>query len=71
MGNRNKIYPHLYSTPTYKNSLKKLSFEAVIGIVAGGGRIDMLKAVKAGSVYHKYEVNRNSWPSANVQCVPK
>eukprot|EP01104_Vermistella_antarctica_P021580 TRINITY_DN985_c1_g1_i2.p2 TRINITY_DN985_c1_g1~~TRINITY_DN985_c1_g1_i2.p2 ORF type:complete len:188 (+),score=42.18 TRINITY_DN985_c1_g1_i2:641-1204(+) len=34
---------------------------AMIGIVAGGGRIDK-PLLKAGRAYHKYRVKRNSWP---------
>merc|ERR1740123_1001733 len=34
---------------------------AMIGIVAGGGRIDK-PMLKAGRSYHKYKVKRNSWP---------
>merc|ERR1719370_1497349 len=34
---------------------------AMIGIVAGGGRIDK-PILKAGRSYHKYKVKRNSWP---------
>merc|ERR1719244_117517 len=34
---------------------------AMIGIVAGGGRIDK-PILKAGRAYHKYRVKRNSWP---------
>jgi large subunit ribosomal protein L8e len=34
---------------------------AVIGIVAGGGRIDK-PLLKAGRAFHKYRVKRNSWP---------
>lgn len=34
---------------------------AMIGIVAGGGRIDK-PMLKAGRAYHKYKVKRNSWP---------
>lgn len=33
----------------------------VIGVVAGGGRIDK-PLLKAGRAYHKYKVKRNSWP---------
>ncbi|KAL8424320.1 hypothetical protein Efla_006048 [Eimeria flavescens] len=33
----------------------------VIGIVAGGGRIDK-PLLKAGTAYHKYKVKRNCWP---------
>nr|XP_027214147.1 60S ribosomal protein L8-like [Penaeus vannamei] len=34
---------------------------AMIGIVAGGGRIDK-PILKAGRAYHKYRVKRNCWP---------
>merc|ERR1719376_54379 len=34
---------------------------AMVGIVAGGGRIDK-PMLKAGRAYHKYRVKRNSWP---------
>uniref|UniRef100_A0A8C8J8T3 Large ribosomal subunit protein uL2 n=2 Tax=Oncorhynchus TaxID=8016 RepID=A0A8C8J8T3_ONCTS len=34
---------------------------AVVGVVAGGGRIDK-PILKAGRAYHKYKAKRNSWP---------
>ncbi|CBZ52320.1 hypothetical protein NCLIV_021080 [Neospora caninum Liverpool] len=34
---------------------------AMVGIVAGGGRIDK-PMLKAGNAYHKYKVKRNCWP---------
>merc|ERR1739844_239539 len=34
---------------------------AMVGIVAGGGRIDK-PILKAGRAFHKYRVKRNSWP---------
>eukprot|EP00164_Ancoracysta_twista_P000509 GFYU01000679.1.p2 GENE.GFYU01000679.1~~GFYU01000679.1.p2 ORF type:complete len:267 (-),score=78.94 GFYU01000679.1:201-968(-) len=34
---------------------------AMIGLVAGGGRIDK-PMLKAGRAFHKYRVKRNSWP---------
>lgn len=34
---------------------------AMVGIVAGGGRIDK-PMLKAGVAYHKYKVKRNCWP---------
>merc|ERR1711916_149349 len=37
------------------------SCRAMVGIVAGGGRIDK-PMLKAGRAYHKYKVKRNSWP---------
>merc|ERR1712022_44540 len=33
----------------------------MVGIVAGGGRVDK-PMLKAGRAYHKYRVKRNSWP---------
>merc|ERR1712025_600808 len=33
----------------------------MVGIVAGGGRIDK-PMLKAGRAYHKYKAKRNSWP---------
>lgn len=37
------------------------SCRAVVGVVAGGGRIDK-PLLKAGRAYHKYKVKRNCWP---------
>ncbi|XP_053205042.1 60S ribosomal protein L8 [Panonychus citri] len=34
---------------------------AMVGIIAGGGRIDK-PILKAGRAYHKYKVKRNCWP---------
>ena len=34
---------------------------AIVGIVAGGGRMDK-PVLKAGNNHHKYRVKRNSWP---------
>ncbi|KFO69777.1 60S ribosomal protein L8, partial [Cuculus canorus] len=34
---------------------------AIVGIVAGGGRIDK-PILKAGRAYHKYKAKRNCWP---------
>jgi len=34
---------------------------AIIGVVAGGGRIDK-PILKAGRAYHKYKAKRHSWP---------
>jgi large subunit ribosomal protein L8e len=33
----------------------------MVGIVAGGGRIDK-PMLKAGRAYHKYKAKRNCWP---------
>mmetsp|Transcript_705 Transcript_705/g.876 ORF Transcript_705/g.876 Transcript_705/m.876 type:complete len:252 (-) Transcript_705:24-779(-) len=37
------------------------SCRAMVGIVAGGGRIDK-PMLKAGNAYHKYKAKRNCWP---------
>merc|ERR1719237_1998103 len=44
-------------------SRKKISSgsRAIIGIVAGGGRIDK-PVLKAGNSFHKYKKKRNVWP---------
>merc|ERR1719237_1167253 len=44
-------------------SRKKISSgsRAIIGIVAGGGRIDK-RMLKAGNSFHKYKKKRNCWP---------
>merc|ERR1712000_556395 len=34
---------------------------AMVGVVAGGGRLDK-PLLKAGNSYHKYKVKRNCWP---------
>ena len=39
---------------------------AMVGIVAGGGRIDK-PILKAGRAYHKYKVKRNCWPKVNLK----
>ena len=33
----------------------------MVGIVAGGGRMDK-PMLKAGNAFHKYKAKRNSWP---------
>ena len=38
---------------------------AMVGIVAGGGRIDK-PILKAGRAYHKYKAKRNCWPKVNL-----
>lgn len=38
-----------------------LRCRAMVGIVAGGGRMDK-PILKAGVAYHKYKVKRNEWP---------
>lgn len=37
---------------------------AMVGIVAGGGRIDK-PILKAGRAYHKYKAKRNCWPKVH------
>lgn len=37
------------------------SARAMVGIVAGGGRMDK-PLLKAGRAYHKYKAKRNEWP---------
>ena len=43
---------------------------AMIGLVAGGGRIDK-PILKAGRAYHKYKVKRNCWPKVNINVLFK
>jgi len=43
-----------------KKSIPSTS-RAMVGLVAGGGRIDK-PLLKAGNAYHKYKAKRNSWP---------
>ena len=43
---------------------------AMIGLVAGGGRIDK-PILKAGRAYHKYKVKRNCWPKVNINVLVK
>jgi ribosomal protein L2 len=38
---------------------------AMVGIVAGGGRIDK-PMLKAGRAYHKYKAKRNCWPKVRL-----
>ena len=40
---------------------------AMVGIVAGGGRIDK-PMLKAGRAYHKYKAKRNCWPKVRITC---
>ena len=39
---------------------------AMVGIVAGGGRIDK-PLLKAGRAYFKYKAKRNSWPKVRFR----
>jgi len=48
--------------PSGKSSkIVKSSCRAMVGIVAGGGRLDK-PMLKAGNAYHKYKAKRNCWP---------
>lgn len=47
--------------PSGAKKIVKSNCRAMVGIVAGGGRIDK-PLLKAGNAYHKYKVKRNSWP---------
>ena len=40
----------------------------MIGIVAGGGRIDK-PILKAGRAYFKYKAKRHSWPKVRGVCM--
>jgi len=41
---------------------------AMLGIVAGGGRVDK-PILKAGNQYHKYKVKKNVWPRVKGMCM--
>lgn len=41
---------------------------AMLGIVAGGGRIDK-PILKAGNQYHKYKAKKNIWPKVKGLCM--
>jgi len=41
---------------------------AMIGIIAGGGRIDK-PILKAGRAYYKYKAKRHSWPRVRGVCM--
>jgi len=41
---------------------------AMIGVVAGGGRIEK-PVLKSGRNYHKYKANRNCWPKVRGVCM--
>ncbi|GIY22564.1 60S ribosomal protein L8 [Caerostris darwini] len=47
--------------PSGSKKVLPSSNRAMVGIVAGGGRIDK-PILKAGRAYHKYKAKRNSWP---------
>jgi len=41
---------------------------AMVGIVAGGGRVDK-PILKAGRAFHKYKAKRNCWPKTRGVCM--
>jgi len=41
---------------------------AMIGVIAGGGRIDK-PMLKAGNAHHKYKAKRNCWPIVRGVCM--
>ncbi|ESO04213.1 hypothetical protein HELRODRAFT_154764 [Helobdella robusta] len=47
--------------PSGAKKLLPSSNRAMVGIVAGGGRMDK-PMLKAGRAYHKYKAKRNCWP---------
>jgi len=47
--------------PSGSKKVVSSSNRAMVGIIAGGGRIDK-PILKAGRAYHKYKVKRNCWP---------
>lgn len=47
--------------PSGQKKLISSKSRAMVGIVAGGGRVDK-PLLKAGNAYHKYHVRRNIWP---------
>eukprot|EP01130_Rhizamoeba_saxonica_P003471 TRINITY_DN146_c0_g1_i1.p1 TRINITY_DN146_c0_g1~~TRINITY_DN146_c0_g1_i1.p1 ORF type:complete len:254 (-),score=73.89 TRINITY_DN146_c0_g1_i1:63-824(-) len=47
--------------PSGKKKLVNSRCRAMIGIVAGGGRVEK-PLLKAGNAYHKYKAKRNAWP---------
>nr|CBN08629.1 ribosomal protein L8 [Microcosmus squamiger] len=47
--------------PSGAKKLLPSANRALVGVVAGGGRIDK-PLLKAGAAYHKYKAKRNCWP---------
>ena len=67
-GNYATVISHNHDTnrtrlklPSGSKKVVSSANRAIIGIVAGGGRIDK-PLLKAGRAYHKYKVKRNCWP---------
>lgn len=54
--------------PSGSKKLVPSANRGMVGIVAGGGRIDK-PLLKAGRAYHKYKVKRNSWPKVRGVCM--
>jgi len=48
--------------PSGSKKVVMSSNRAMVGIIAGGGRIDK-PILKAGRAYHKYKAKRNCWPN--------
>jgi large subunit ribosomal protein L8e len=47
--------------PSGAKKVIPITARAMVGLVAGGGRIDK-PILKAGRAYHKFKAKRNSWP---------
>merc|ERR1711977_402007 len=56
MGNKTRI-----KLPSGTKKSVPSTCRAMVGVVAGGGRLDK-PLLKAGNSYHKYKVKRNCWP---------
>uniref|UniRef100_A0A8C5VYV0 Large ribosomal subunit protein uL2 n=1 Tax=Microcebus murinus TaxID=30608 RepID=A0A8C5VYV0_MICMU len=57
-GDRGKL---ARASGNYATKVISSANRAVVGVVAGGGRIDK-PILKAGRAYHKYKAKRNCWP---------
>ncbi|KAL3319390.1 60S ribosomal protein L8 [Cichlidogyrus casuarinus] len=54
--------------PSGAKKVLSSSCRAMVGLVAGGGRIDK-PIMKAGRAYHKYKAKRNCWPKVRGVCM--
>merc|ERR1711941_84817 len=54
--------------PSGAKKVLQSACRAMVGIVAGGGRIDK-PMLKAGRAFHKYRVKRNCWPKVRGVCM--
>lgn len=54
--------------PSGTKKVVKSDCRGMVGIVAGGGRIDK-PLMKAGRAYHKYKAKRNGWPRVRGVCM--